>query len=1079
MYLSNFTPEEFQQQSDEPYIKKRISSNVLNDMIDNLDARALVAESLVLGLSKQGNESIRTEFHLNWAMECIGYSFNLAPRKYFSTIMLSITIYGNWLLNPTSAPGFLQMNLGFYQREILGHFSLAFSRQKDFLKQVEICTEILKIIGDFIRTQKLDQETWLCLLKLQLKMMEEVLNNSRILDLLSYRALKTFLQVWLCSNTRDEYLWDTFCDMFYKNFDNLWVITCWTSAVLGLTKRVLNLLYGNIDEPLKIKFYRPKGSNETREVFTPEIDSEQVFYFWYRLLMVFLKDNDYKYKPIDSRVLLIRGISKIISQFLEICDSGNMNTELEIHANLNTSMSYRASLCLQDCFKAYLNYFMGRDRLPIPSITNILGIFGSWLYRVTDPESFYTDLERSEALKTFCQILARAQSPCSIPDLEKFYTRILHEIQSKSTKVCTEICVNFIELPKTNLKILEFILKTEGIPQMISDFLNDNLIEIATRRHCYKLLSIFANLSGTFNIKQLSNIITDVFFKHLGEEKDNNCLYSLIWTICSYLACLENEGEILNALLRGLTGRLGSLDESAGDNFYVLIDCIGMLANLIDKSAVSIEVIKLNVKSLISFIPRRGKNAEEIFCRLLLCIVDWVIAFPMVLKDQEIKKYLLKYLEMKKVFDKYTRFNEFLKDYLFNYIGTPECIGKWYKDRSKNKKSALFYSETGIFSAEESEDYGVLYIKNHVGNFVWKIAQAKDSFQTKTADIALPILEKVINPKVYQENSYTQIDSEDCLEEDFTSFQSIKHLFDKQQNTLNSFKEKNAPTTSFCKIITNRKVSQTTNKNQHKAKFKIIRRLASELGYLDIETFRSIFHLNESSSYVYTDIDSESLQPLICFPIVYLPTPEANDNEYMSTSAYFSEDFQDFLKSFGPKILENQEFPSFCKPHLEKFHSCLYKYHGFFHSVVVSPALCKKNVDFGLERILDDYKVVVIWNERCNDKFSNKVPNIFHKIDREKNYIVLLTPIGKKLVNVNLDYFDEKQGPLMDNMIVALKNLTKLLMFSIYNLECSFFSRYKTWKKRVGIISECINKDEERKKDKILDVLFMDVQDDR
>lgn len=142
MYLSNFTPEEFQQQSDEPYIKKRISSNVLNDMIDNLDARALVAESLVLGLSKQGNESIRTEFHLNWAMECIGYSFNLAPRKYFSTIMLSITIYGNWLLNTTSAPGFLQMNLGFYQREILGHFSLAFSRQKDFLKQVEICTEI-------------------------------------------------------------------------------------------------------------------------------------------------------------------------------------------------------------------------------------------------------------------------------------------------------------------------------------------------------------------------------------------------------------------------------------------------------------------------------------------------------------------------------------------------------------------------------------------------------------------------------------------------------------------------------------------------------------------------------------------------------------------------------------------------------------------------------------------------------------------------------------------------------------------------------------------------------------------------
>ncbi|OMJ77603.1 hypothetical protein SteCoe_22772 [Stentor coeruleus] len=1043
-------------------------------MIDNPEARALVAESLVLGLSKQGNQSIRTEFHLSWAMECIGYSFNLAPRKYFNTIMLSITIYGNWLLNPTSAPGFLQMNLGFYQREILGHFSIAFSRQKDSLKQVEICTEILTIIGEFIRTQKLELETWMCLLKLQLKMTEEVLNNSRILDLLSYKALKTFLQVWLCSNTRDEYLWNTFKDMLYKNFDNLWVVACWTSVVLGLTKRVLNLLYGNIDKPLKIKFYRPKGSYETREVFTPEIDSEQVFYFWYRLLMVFLNENDYEFKPVDSRVLLVKGISKIIFQFLEICDAGNMNTELEVHANLNTSMSYRASLCLQDCFKAYLNYFMGRDRLPIPNITNILGLFRSWLYSITGSESFYTDLERSEAIKTHCHILSRAQGPCSIPDLEQFFIRVLYEMQSKSTKVCSEICMNFINLPKTNLKILEFILKPDGIPLMISDFLNDNLIEITTRRYCYKLLSIFANLSGTYNIKQLSSIITDAFFKHLGEEKDNEGLYLLIWTICSYLACLDNEEEILNALLRGLTGRLGSLDESIGNNFYVLIDCIGMLANLIDKSAVSIEVIKINVKNLISFIPRRGKNAEEIFCRIMLCIVDWVIAFPMVLCDQEIKNYLLKYLQMKKIFDKYTQFNEFLKDYLFNYIGTPECTGKWYKDYSKNKKSALFYSDTGVFSSEETEDYGIFNIKNHVGSFVWKVSQAEEDFQIKTTDITLNLSEKITTSQDYQEKTYTQIDFEDSLAEDFSSFLNIKHLYDKQQSLINDFKEKNIPTPSFCKVITNRKTPQIINQNQHKAKFKIIRKLASELGYLDIQTIKSIFPLNESSNPIFTNIDSETLQPLICFPIIYLPTPETNDITCMSSSVYYSEDFQDFLQSFGSRIFEDEDFPSFCKPHLEKFHSCLYKYHGFFHSVVVSPALCKKNLDFGIEKILEDYKVVVIWNERCNDRFSSKVPNIFHKVDKKTNYTVLLTPIGKKLINVNLEVPDEKQGPLLDNMIVSLKNLTKLLMFSIYNLECSFFTRYKTWKKRVDMIKECMSKDDGEKKDNIVDVLFME-----
>ncbi|OMJ72494.1 hypothetical protein SteCoe_29058 [Stentor coeruleus] len=1104
MYLSNFTPEEFQRQSDEPYIKKRYSTNLLNDILTEPKSRTIVVENFVQDLSIQGFKCLKTEFHLNWAMECLGYSFSLPPRKFFNTIMNSIEIYKEWLLNPILAPPFLQNNLGYYQREILCHFSLAFLQQNESLKQVDVCLEILKIICEFINSKNLEQETLLCLLKLLFKMTEEVLKNIRIAELLSQQTLKILFQVWLLSNTRDKQLWEDLDKMMYNYIDNPWVIISWNNVVLGLTKRVVNVLYGKFDKQFIVKFYEHESLNEAQMIFAPKVDNEQVLYFWYRLLRIFLSNKNYQDKSLDSRVALIIGINKVINQFLKACDLYNKNIKPKGTANKEMILCNQTPLSLQDYYKLLSSIFIHeskvgfssslqdsslasknnpikdylaiRDRIPIPSISGIFELFGSWLFGITKHNSIYTELERAEAIGMICKILARAKGPASQFDLEKFSIRMFYEILKKNLKTCNEIIINFSGLPKTNIKIIELILENFSFLQFIIDTLNENHLEIETKRHCFEIFLIFSNISEIYLGHKLANNLASIFLIHLA-DRDENSLLLLTWIICSYVTCLDNDSGTINSLLRGLVNRLGSLEENSRINYFALLNCIGMIPYLIDRSKPSIDVIKTNVKIMLSLIPHKGKSNEETVCRLLLCITDWIIAFPPVFFDQEIKSQMLKKLDYTKIYDKYPNFNDFLKELLLNAFNQPESIGLWSRKQDLNMRKDLFNTEHAVFTAEEMDNYVILHIKNHIGSYIWKITEVRDRMQKKSLNLQMTNLNIITQEIQYQKHPNTQVNTEEYLGNDFSSFQTIKKYFDKQKQIQTDFKNNSKTKPIFYKDIKNRKTTETEESNIDSAKFKIFRRFVSELGYLDINTLNMIHPQNKASKSLFQKIDMQSIKPLVIFPVIYLPTPDAQENIYLSSSAYYSEEFQEFLKSFGTLITGQGEYPYYCNPQLMRFRSCLFKSHAFLRSVVVSPALCQYDIKITLNEILDKYKNIVIWNERHNDRYSNKTPSIFNNIELNKTYCVVLTPIGNGLINVNLKVPLEKQGPLMDKMIVTLKHLPKLLLFTIYNLQHDFITRYTAWRRRVNMIEECFTNGFNEKQSNITDILFMNIND--
>jgi len=143
MYITNFRPDEFGRKSKEPYLKPRESTNILNSMLIDESSRITVAKLFIESLKVKGNQIILTAFHLDWAMECVGYAFSM-PISEISTIKQALKLYTDWLTLPDSVPNVMKCNFEYYQKEILGHFSLIFYKRDDLIKQAELSNEILR-----------------------------------------------------------------------------------------------------------------------------------------------------------------------------------------------------------------------------------------------------------------------------------------------------------------------------------------------------------------------------------------------------------------------------------------------------------------------------------------------------------------------------------------------------------------------------------------------------------------------------------------------------------------------------------------------------------------------------------------------------------------------------------------------------------------------------------------------------------------------------------------------------------------------------------------------------------------------
>ncbi|CAG9335332.1 unnamed protein product [Blepharisma stoltei] len=1101
MYVSHFTLEDFNRNNHAPFIKARPNTNVLNHLCQDIVPKVEITRHIVASVRRRDRAYLPTHFHVQWAMECIGFAFSL-PIEYHSIISTAIEIYKDWLnIGDGERPVCIEEDEGFYQREIIGHLSLLFvERPGDTHKHVELCVEVLILLRDFIRLKTLEEDTWKCLLKIMLLMSHPLLKSiSALAQDLCPLLLKTLFEIWLRSNTRDKELWKELQTCSSAWLHHIWLIYQWKAVAHGLTQRINAMLYGEEPPTLQLHFLRiSKPHDEPPETLLLHFSLEQSLYFWYRFLNLMLLNTRDKI-PTDPDVHkeLVRSVATITDSFLEIAEKRTVAKGL-VMPNIVTASGPQALAELTRKFQdTHFHYLWGLSRLPIPSADGLLNMFGGWLFFHANAEGSYNEFGRAEAIGALCRIMCKAGGPNRDEFLGKFYRTIFKCMESSSSSLVVMYILkhspNLLTLDHRGVRIL---LHKEALSKAIMNNLTDSNISPAVKRPCYYILGTFVAVAQYFNQPAPIIQVTTILQKALDHETDSENFHRLVWTMCIFAGSIHSDSELLTNIVIQLVNRLETIDYIQEKKIYQdLLETIATLPFLICYKPITSEnLVICIVDKLCSYISKKfGKNSNEtIISSLLFALLHWLACFPNVFMEPTIRQNALSVAISAQALDRVKEVALYVEDFLMNNLGRGlPPIAYTSLDALEISSGLLTYSEVKLpkrhflyngqvlltlydSSQENPTNEEVLVVmRNSVGRYIWKTkliyriddgnvgntAWKMDLCQDRTPPIA-PAHDDEVSDHLFEDLS----DQEKAL---FRSFQGII----KKQEEINKNYESGIHTEYETQnVVMSPKPTEDVPKSY--------RLLLAQLGLLQTEHITSLLALSgDEVEKVISDIDKIPEKELIIAPILYLKTPESKETDVLSNVDYYSQSFQDFLPQMGVLLKSTHtQFEVFkqVSKYLTKYGAALYTSGYYYELVSVVPAVIPDASSLTLQDLISYGQVVVLWNQRANDPYTAKIPNLLESHGMKRKTVIILTPLKNRLIKVNISPNEIQQGPLLNDMLVPEYMMGTLLIRTIINMHGTSMARVSSRIRRIEqleVLSEIGRKAEATKNGKLSSIL--------
>lgn len=1038
MFIGNFKEDDFLQESFDPFIKQRKNTNIINSLVTDENAKALICEQFVQNFATKGRKILVTEFHLQWALECIGFSFSLPAKRFFNTLITSLTIYSDWLCYPDYSPEFIKTNRSFYVQEILGHMSLAFYPQKDISKQSEICTEILNAINKFTNIQELSEDSWNCLLKLSLEIGKSVLINIKLTELIGNLILKFIFQMFLRTSSRDLSIWKEFKQFLWKFSEYPWISIYWAACLQGLSMKVIKYLMGKNKKFLAINFASQKN---TQEEFVMDKDPEAVIYLWSRFLDVFLWNQE---DISVNRFNIVFGVCASLDLFLKQAQKLNLPKHLKPQNSLIISTSSSLNTIFTQNYQTVLKYLKSECRLPSFTVNSLLSPFGDSLFTILSSKK-PAENEKSEALKLLCSIFEKAQGPINMNYIEKFLSCIIQCIANKDPSILSIISEKYISLPSVSIHFLNFTLKTDIIVQVVNFFLLNGQCSVQTRLFNYKLLTTFSALASFYNISGLCQQISEVFLVSVELETDEKCFEILLLNIASYLACFKGDADIMNAHLRMLTEKLESF-ESTSQSYFNIIDVLNVLPYLVDKKSIRVETVNFCIRKMLNLLNKRGKNPEEHIFRVFQCIIDYLLCFPAVLMDAELKIEVLKAVESRRIEDKVRNFQSYLYDLLFSMVGKAckdKCsgLGKDWDDCIE------FHTENIHGSFIETEDCLKILIKNSTGEYLWALKEVISANNKRKVE------EKLKIDVIECENKHVSLEAADSVVKELNETVGdevrcpIFDKFCKQEEICGEF-YLGVRESGFG----GKKCGEGCEQSRKSGKSDLFRRITTQLSYLNPDSAGFLFKIDKDCNKDIVKFDSLPFAVMYSVKIIYLPTIETSPSDSMSSIQPYSSSYKKFLNSLGRTLTESDPYPASCEKILKKYTKGIYKDHKLFELIYTSPSLFPENLSVDLLDFAEFGHLIVLWNQRLNDPNSLKQPLVLDSLNTLQKPIIVITPISKKIVKIKT--FNLASGLLVDNMVISCKAISKLLAFTVHLANYKFSQRFSLWKNKFNYLKE-------------------------
>lgn len=1029
MYLSHFALDDFARPPTSSYLKSRKDTNILNFICQDLLPKIEIAKLIVSAVKKRDKFFFPTHSHVKWTMECIGFAFSL-PIEHSNTIGLAIEVYRNWLgLGNEDRPDCIEKEEEVYRREIIGHLSLLFiERPGDVHKHAELCKEVLILIKDLCRQKVLENETWEHLLKLLLMVTCGLLkNNTLLMKEIAPLLLKTLFEMWFRSNTRETELWEDLNKNISQWVSHIWVIYHWRSLQEALTQSVINIIYGQDTAKLKIHFKQLQKPFEIEaEIVVISVTKEQVLYFWYQFLQLISRNTISKI-PIESEncTELVKAFASITDQFLEFSKSRNAKSKVDFEyfgSDENSNLDDLLGLCK----KIHEGFIEGELIVPMPKVNSILSIFGNWLFSYANCDYLYCEHGRAKAIGVLCRVFSSNLGPVNEEYAGKFYKTISYIMKGGVNSIVIKNIVKYsTSLLCRDIPGVRLLVDKDYLLKAIYAQFNDKRSDQKLRRYCYEIISSFVGCLQYFKKVEAIQSLHDLLLDAVQNENDPENFSKLIWIVASFIATMR-ANELIQNIVTAITNRLKNI---IIDKLY--LDLLCMLSTvpflIFDKSASSLPIVLRVLNKLCSYLKKKYQLANKnIPMALIFCIRKWIVCFPNCLSDSKTRFTILEVLACTKLSDKLIEISLFMEEFITCNIGKNRetiqltlmselvmPVGLMNRQRQELKN----YMIDGkiLFSLYGDDDEMIGVFRNSIGRSVWKAAVKYTKMEVKEK---IEWEMDVIHPdKSIFELEDVEINAD--LDEDEEEMLNRLKLLKARQET---------------KAVTQKKygfvrsgISIRSGSNSSPRQF------LAHLGLFDYEQLRSITQIN--SDIVNPNIaslDSFSEKEAFFMPIFYLNT--SISLEFLSASEYYSLEFQYFCQQLGVLLDSkhaNLAFLSHLQLSIEKYKSLLYISDGLHEVLSIVSGLSNA---FSLQEIVGASPVVVIWNERTDDKFCVLQPSLLHCPELEHKVCILITPLRNKLIRVNFYPSTEQPGPLSENMVLPLEIIGKLLIYTLINI---------------------------------------------
>ncbi|OMJ93093.1 hypothetical protein SteCoe_4039 [Stentor coeruleus] len=1051
MHIGNFIVEDFKEKQNLDFASSHLDTNVLNFICSDEGSKYEVVKSVVLSVKKIDPENFLTDFHVKWAMECIGYAYSL-PLEMSSTIMNAITIYNTWLTNPSKRPGCINTNEAYYQREMLGHMSLIFLDRSADPIYAELCTQVLKIFRSIVRKNLLVKENTCFLLKLCLLSFGPILSvNSDLSKKISGEMSRSLYEMFLRIEEREEILWKELCKNFSKWIINNDVMISWDSVAVSLTEKIINYLYGEGTDNMIINF---KDEGDVAIVIT----FEHCILAWnYLVLNVLESTCKMLFEPIIHKNL-VKAVSKIVGVFINVSSLRIRNRKVAIPVERIDSSEPVLNLS-RICKDFHINYIEGRCSLPIPAIKDIIDIFGEWLFTQTERQGAFIH-GQAEAISSLCKIFYKTSGTVPNQYLGKFYKVLFKSFKQASEsnfQVAERILKYSVRLLTQDHRGIRVLLHRSCIFKVIGPYIMSREIPQRTKNYCYQILASIIPILKPYTKQGILTTVNESLIFAVTAENEANNIVLLFWTVCSYISIVE-EQDILENLVKCIVNKV-LLMEYTDKKLY--LDCLNVISMVplmfVCPSMISDGIAKDVVNKFIPNILRKtSKNlTDTLYISVLNMLMHWAFKFPTVLMDSNVKIQIFEALAGLKNFDRMKEYVNFIELTLLNNFGKnfPEyrfcgcdatiITNSFISTTFQNNIKHFLYKNKAVISIYNADESALIVIRNQIGRYVWKFKPTYGPSSIKSQ----PPLNLRITPhnKITKDPNLSPNNQKpDLSSSELKVFKKLSHLYIKSESSIKSFK----PTITKLKPQI-----QPTSLNQESQ----IRSLLCHLGFFNQDQLQDLSLLHNSEiQQTLQELDSINNKEFFIIPIFYLDQPESEEPEIIKKFPSYPQSYLELLKQMGLFLNSSnnsQELFRSAFNLIEKYNGVILLREYYYEIVTISPSLCDTLRPFYIDEFLQYSQLVVIWNQRNPQPNSLKNPIIIDSYRFKKKTVILLTPLRNNIIRVNLIGTETNCGPLLDNMLVPLYLIGKFITRTIASFYSNATSRLALSQRRIEILN--------------------------